>query len=195
MIDFSQGPYVHFERLHREATGKKVVEPDSMTLATVDPEGKPSARVVYYKGMVRGGLSFYTNYEGHKGRDISQNPHICVNFYWAELWQQVRIEGLAEKLTRAESEAYFRTRARLSQLGAWASHQSEVIPDYDYFQKKLAEYERKFEGQEVPCPPYWGGYRLEARRFEFWFGHLGRLHERFVYEREAGGWKTCMLSP
>ncbi len=196
MFDLSQNPYFHFERLLNEARAKKVVEPDAMTLATVDSDGQPSARILYYKGMVRGGLSFYTNYGGQKSLEIEVNPKICLNFYWAELWQQVRIYGTAEKLTRAESEAYFSTRARLSQIGAWASNQSQEIPNYEYFQNKVNEFEKKFEGQEVPCPPNWGGFRVEAKRFEFWFGLTGRLHERYVYELQADGtWKTSLLSP
>lgn len=195
MFDLSLDPFAHFTRLYQEACEKKVIEANAMTLATVDSQGQPSARILYYKGMVRGGFSFYTNYNGRKAQDISANSKICLNFYWPELWQQVRIDGVAEKMTRAESEAYFKTRARLSQLGAWASQQSEPLPSYDFFQKRLAEIERKFAGQEVPCPPNWGGFRVEAKRFEFWFGHDGRLHERFVYEKTGAGWQTQMLFP
>lgn len=195
MIDFSTDPFVHFERLLQEALEKKVLEANAMALATVDEKNAPSVRIVYYKGMIRGGFSFYTNYQGAKARDIEKNPQVCANIFWAELAQQVRISGRAEKLTRAENEAYFATRARLSQLGAWASQQSEIIPNYEYFQKKLAEYETKFLNQEVPCPPHWGGYRILPQEIEFWFGHLGRLHERYVYEKAAAGWRTFMRSP
>lgn len=201
MIDFSKEPLDHFHRLYQEAVNKKVVEPNAMSLATVatsskDSQAQPSVRIVYYKGTVRGGLSFYTNYEGKKARDLQSNPRLCVNFFWPELNQQIRIDGAAEKLTRAESEAYFKTRARLSQAGAWASHQSEEIPGYQYFQDRLHEFEKKFAGGEIPCPPHWGGYRIEATRFEFWFGHSGRLHERYVFEKGAGSlWETKMLAP
>lgn len=195
MFDLSQDPFSHFARLHREAHEKKLVEPDAMTLATVGPDGQPSARVVYFKGLVRGGFSFYTNYQGQKGREIEQNPKVCLNFYRAEIWEQIRIDGVAEKLTRAESEAYFRTRARLSQLGAWASDQSSEIPDYEFFKNKLAVFESKFAGQDVPCPPHWGGYRVVPSRFEFWFGQNGRLHERYVYTLSNNIWKTSLLSP
>ncbi len=197
MIDFSIDPFQHFERLMSEAITKKCLEPNAMSLATVDEKGVPSVRIVYYKGMVRGGFSFYTNYHGHKALDLEVNPNICANIFWGELAQQIRITGKAEKLTRAENEAYFRTRPRLSQIGAWASHQSSVIPNYDYFQDRLSEMEKKFEGQEVPCPPNWGGYRIEATELEFWFGHSGRLHERYVYAREKSSipWKTFMRSP
>lgn len=199
MIDFSVDPHDHFLRLFEEAKDKKVIEPNAISLATVDPQGQPSVRVVYYKGTIRGGLSFYTNYHGAKARDIETNPKVSANFFWAELAQQVRVEGIAVKLTRAENEAYFRTRARLSQIGAWASHQSEEIPGYEYFQNRLHEMEKRFDGVEVPCPEFWGGYRIEVTKWEFWFGHAGRLHERYVYSRagsgSGSGWKTGMVSP
>lgn len=196
MIDFSIDPFQHFDRLMSEAISKKALEPNAMSLATVDEKGVPSVRIVYYKGMIRGGFSFYTNYQGHKALDLEKNPNVCANIFWGELAQQIRITGKAEKLTRAESEAYFKTRARLSQLGAWASHQSQVIPNYDYFQDRLNEMEKKFAGQDVPCPPNWGGYRIEATEIEFWFGHSGRLHERYVYSKDPqGAWKTFMRSP
>lgn len=185
----------HFHRLYEAAVNKKVNEPHAMTLATVDSQGQPSARIVYYKGTIRGGLSFYTNYHGQKAREIELNPKICVNFFWAELAEQVRISGKVEKLSRAENEAYFKTRARLSQIGAWASHQSDEIPSYDYFQNKVHEFEKKFDGQDVPCPPFWGGYVLVPQEFEFWFGHNGRLHERYIYQRTTTGWKTFQRSP
>lgn len=195
MIDFSVDPFVHFERLMSQAIDKKVLEPNAMALATVDEKGMPSVRIVYYKGMVRGGFSFYTNYHGHKGRDLAKNPNVCTNIFWPELAQQIRISGVAEKLSRAESEAYFATRARLSQIGAWASDQSETIPSYDYFKNRLEEMTKKFEGHNVPCPPHWGGYHIIPTEIEFWFGHNGRLHERYVYQRANSGWKTFMRSP
>jgi pyridoxamine-phosphate oxidase len=198
MIDFSKDPIELFEGFLKEAFAKKVVEPNAMSLATVDANGVPSVRIVYHKGMVRGGLSFYTNYQGAKALDIEVNPTVCVNFFWGELAQQIRVTGKAVKLTRAESEAYFATRARLSQLGAWASHQSSEIPAYDYFKMKIDEYDKSFEGQAVPCPSNWGGYHIVPDEIEFWFGHQGRLHERYVFTRDGGaggGWKTAMLSP
>ena len=195
MIDFSKDPVALFEGFLKEAFDKKVVEPNAMSLATVNAQGVPSVRIVYFKGMVRGGLSFYTNYSGAKALDIEANPVVCANFFWGELAQQIRVTGKAVKLTRAESEAYFATRPRLSQLGAWASHQSEEIPGYDYFKNKIAEFDKSYEGQTVPCPSNWGGYHIVPSEIEFWFGHQGRLHERYVFTREGGGWKTKMLSP
>jgi pyridoxamine 5'-phosphate oxidase len=202
LIDFSKEPLDHFHRLYQEAVTRKVIEPNAMSLATVSTPAspdkspaQPSVRIVYYKGTVRGGLSFYTNYEGKKAQDMAANPQVCVNFFWGELSQQIRINGHVEKLTRSESEAYFKTRARLSQAGAWASHQSEEIPSYQYFQDHLQEVEKKYAGVDIPCPPGWGGYRIEASRYEFWFGHSGRLHERYVYEKSDTGWKTKMVAP
>jgi len=196
VLDFSKDPLVHFEGFLKEAFDKKIVEPNAMSLATVNSEGVPSVRIVYYKGMIRGGFSFYTNYQGAKAIDIETNPNVCVNFFWGELAQQIRITGKAEKLTRAESEAYFATRPRLSQLGAWASHQSAKIPGYDYFKTKIDEFEKSFEGQPVPCPNNWGGYHIIPSEIEFWFGHKGRLHERYVYTRLGKhDWATSMLSP
>jgi len=166
-----------------------------MALATVNQKAQPSVRILYFKGLIRGGFSFYTNYNGQKSLEIADNPFVCANFFWVELAQQVRISGKAVKLTRAESEAYFATRARLSQLGAWASQQSEVIPNYQYFQDRLNEMEKKFSGQDVPCPPFWGGYHIIPQEFEFWFGHAGRLHERYVFHQKDNAWQGFMRSP
>lgn len=196
MFDFQADPLRNFEVLLKNATEKKIAEPIAMSLATIGPDMKPSVRIVYFKGLVRGGFSFFCNYDSEKGRSLQAHPQVCVNFYWPELWQQVRINGTVEKLSRAESEAYFATRPRLSQIGAWASNQSEEIPSYDYFASRVEEFTAKFEGQEVPCPPNWGGYLIKPERFEFWFGLTGRLHERYCYQAEGvGAWRRLMLSP
>jgi len=167
-----------------------------MALATVGADLKPSVRIVYFKGLVRGGLSFYCNYNSTKGRHIAQNNQVGLNFYYAKDWEQIRISGRAAKLTRDESVAYFKTRNRMSQIGAWASNQSEEIPGTEYFQKRFAEFEKSFEGQEVPCPENWGGYHVIPDEFEFWFGRTGRLHERYVYQRQADQtWRTLMKAP
>lgn len=195
MIDFSKDPFEHFERLLKEAFEKKVPEANAMSLATVDAQGVPSVRIVYLKETSKGGFVFYGNYNSHKGHDIETNPHVCLNFHWPVLWQQVRITGVAEKISAEESDAYFATRARLSQIGAWASHQSEVIPDKEWLSRRVQEYEKQFDGQDVPRPPHWGGWRVVPQEIEFWFGLTGRLHERYVYRREGGGWKTFLRSP
>ncbi|QDK38381.1 pyridoxamine 5'-phosphate oxidase [Bdellovibrio sp. NC01] len=195
MLDLSQDPFLHFERLLNEAGEKNVPEANAMTLATVDEKGVPSARIVYFKELSAGGFVFYGNYNSHKGHDISVNPNVCLNFHWPVLWQQIRITGKAEKISAAESDKYFRTRARLSQIGAWASNQSEELKHYDHLALRVQEYEKQFDGQEVPRPPHWGGWRVIPTEIEFWFGLTGRLHERYIYQKTSSGWKTLMRNP
>lgn len=195
MIDFHKDPFEQFESLLKEAFAKQIPEANAMSVATVDPKGVPSVRIVYLKDVSEGGFVFYGNYSSHKGHDIDTNPNVCLNFHWPAIWQQVRITGIAHKLTDAENDAYFATRARLSQIGAWASHQSSVIPDRDWLARRVQEYEKQFDGQVVPRPPYWGGWRVIPTEIEFWFGLTGRLHDRFVFERKDGSWKTYMRSP
>lgn len=197
MKAFVADPLIEFERSLENATKAGVKEANAMSLASVDPQGIPSVRIVYYKGMIRGGLSFYTNYQGKKSLDFEKNPRAGVNFFWPELFEQVRIQGLVDKLTREESENYFRTRPRMSQIGAWASHQSEEIPHHEALLERFETFEKKYEGQDVPCPPHWGGFRLVPLEIEFWIGREGRLHERYVYQRSSmgGAWRTFMRSP
>lgn len=194
-FDFKKDPFENFLTLYKEAQVKGIPDANAMSLATVNAENKPSIRIVFYKGMIRGGFSFYTNYDGRKARDIEVNRNVSVNFFWPHLDRQVRIDGCVEKTTREESEAYFETRARLSQLGAWTSNQSEKIESFAAFQAKLNAIDEKFRGQKVPCPPHWGGYRIEANEIEFWFGKSGRLHERYVYEKQGDSWKQFLRSP
>ena len=195
MFDTSKSPFQHFDRLLKEAIAKQVPEATAMSVATVDERGVPSVRIVYFKEISKEGFVFYGNYNSHKGKDIAANPVVCLNFHWPVLWQQIRITGRAEKISSAESDAYFKTRARLSQIGAWASHQSEEIPNIDWLHKRVQEFEKQFEGQEVPRPPNWGGWRVIPTEIEFWFGLSGRLHERYIYTREGNTWETSMRSP
>lgn len=194
-FDFKTDPFENFLKLYSEAQKKGVPEAHAMSLATVNSELQPSVRIVYYKGLHEGGFSFYTNYAGRKGQDLNSNTKACANFFWPHLDQQVRIEGTVEKLARAESEKYFATRPRLSQIGAWASNQSEEIPSLDFFKAKVAEAEKKFAGSPVPCPPHWGGYRLVPSEIEFWFGRNARLHERYVYQKDGADWRRFLRSP
>lgn len=194
-FDFAADPFVNLDVLMGEASAKGQQDANAMVLATVNQDLQPSARIVLYKGLVRGGLSFYTNYQGRKARDLAAHPKVGACFFWPTLERQVRIEGVAEKMTRPESEAYFRTRPRLSQLGAWASEQSEEIASSEVLQARLDEFDRKFQGVEIPCPEHWGGYRLVPSEFEFWFGRQGRLHERYVFARQGDGWRRFMRSP
>jgi pyridoxamine 5'-phosphate oxidase len=194
-FDFKKDPIENFLTLYKEAQIKGIPDANAMSLATVNKENKPSVRIVLFKGMIRGGFSFFTNYSGRKAHDMDANKNVSVNFFWPHLDRQVRIEGSVEKLTREESEAYFASRPRLSQLGAWTSNQSEVLESFNAFQAKFVAIEEKYKDQKVPCPPHWGGYRIEATEIEFWFGKNGRLHERYVYQRNGTSWKTFLRFP
>ncbi|MES2800993.1 MAG: pyridoxamine 5'-phosphate oxidase [Bdellovibrionota bacterium] len=180
-FNFEKDPFLNFQSSLKAAQIKGIPEHQAMSIATVNEKNEPSVRVVYFKGLIRGGFSFYTNYDGRKGHDLDKNPNICANFFWPNSDEQVRISGRAEKLTDSESDQYFATRARLSQLGAWASLQSQNLQNFDQFHQRMAEFEKKYDGQKVPRPPYWGGYRILPTEIEFWFGRNGRLHERYIY--------------
>lgn len=190
-------PFDLFSELLNEASRKGIPEHHAMTIATVNSENKPSNRIVYFKGMIRGGFSFYTNYLGRKGRDLESNKNICANFYWPHLDQQVRFSGYVEKLTSEESDHYFATRARASQLGAWSSLQSQELVAAGDFEKRYSEIESKFQNQKVPRPPHWGGYIILPLEIEFWFGKTARLHERYIFSRPdvQTSWQRFMRYP
>ena len=194
-FDFKNDPIDNFLNLYKAALIKGVPEANAMALATVSKENQPSVRIVFYKGMSNGGFSFFTNYQGRKAQDIESNNKVSANFFWPNLDEQVRIEGIVEKLSHEESEKYFATRPRLSQIGAWTSHQSEKIESFAAVEKKLESLVAKFDGQPVPCPPHWGGYRINPTEIEFWFGKTGRLHERYVYKKIVNGWERFLRSP
>ncbi len=166
-----------------------------MTLATATKEGKPSARLVFYKGITNKGFLFYTNYESRKGRELLENPMAALVFYWPSLHYQVRIEGNIEKVSQEESNRYFQTRSRESQLGAWASNQSEIIAGREVLEERIARLQHKYEGKEIPCPPFWGGFCLVPETFEFWIGRTNRLEDRFCYVRGSNDWEIVRLSP
>ncbi len=196
-MDLQKSPWLHFEDMFEKAQ-KVEVEASAMSLATSTLQGRPSVRVVLYKGRVQDGLMFVTNYESHKGQQLQENPWASSVFYWPNSFQQIRFEGQVFKLSRSESQSYFATRPRLSQIGAWASSQSQVLKSYEDLRQSVMFFEKKFEGQEVPCPDSWGAYTLVPERIEFWLGRQGRLHERYVYEsskKDFSEWKTCMLHP
>ncbi|OFZ31234.1 MAG: pyridoxamine 5'-phosphate oxidase [Bdellovibrionales bacterium RIFCSPHIGHO2_01_FULL_40_29] len=194
-FDFKNDPFENFLELFKEAQIKGVPEHNAMALATVNERHQPSVRIVLFKGLVRRGFSFYTNYNGRKGRDIEVNNAVAATFYWPHLDQQIRIEGIAEKLTDEESEKYFASRPRLSQIGAWTSEQSDKIESFEFFQKKAQQVEAKFQGQVVPRPPHWGGYRIIPTEFEFWFARSGRMHERYVFQGSDLNWNRFLRSP
>lgn len=174
----------------------ELLDMNAMTLATADREGRPSVRTVLLKGLDGRGFIFYTNYNSRKGRELAENPQAALVFYWPEQERQVCISGQVMKLPASESEAYFRSRPRGSKIGAWASDQSAVVSDRKELEAKWAEFEKKYPGQDVPCPSNWGGYVLSPSRIEFWQGRPNRLHDRFRYVRQPdGSWLIERLSP
>jgi pyridoxamine 5'-phosphate oxidase len=188
-------PFERFRVLFGEATRAQPRDPNAVTLATVDPQGRPSARVVLMKDFDERGFVFFTNYQSRKGRELDGQRVAALCFYWPSLDQQVRVEGTVSQVSAKESDAYFATRARISQLGAWASQQSEVLDTRSTLEARLAELTRKYEGREVPRPPHWGGYRLEPSAIEFWKAGEFRLHDRARYTRTAEGWDVATLNP
>ena len=188
-------PFRLFGQWFDHARFSGVALPDAMTLATASKDGAPSARMVLLKGFDERGFIFYTNYDSRKCRDLEENPRAALICHWTVLQRQVRIEGTVERTGQAESEAYFRTRARGSQIGAWASTQSASLDCYDQLVRKAKELEQKFKGQDVPLPPFWGGYVVKPERIEFWQGRANRLHDRLMYERDGSGWTLTRLNP
>ena len=193
--DVAPDPLVQFQQWFDDARRAELPEPNAMTLATATADGVPSARVVLLKAADQRGFTFFTDYRSQKGRELEANSRAALVFYWGELERQVRIAGTVSRLPREESEAYFRTRPRESRLGAWSSHQSAPLPDRDTLEARFREVSARYPGDEVPTPPYWGGYILRPDTLEFWQGREGRLHDRVRYRREAGGWRIERLSP
>jgi pyridoxamine 5'-phosphate oxidase len=170
-------------------------EANAVTLATATTDGKPSARIVLLKGADANGFVFFTNYDSQKGRELDVNPQATIVCFWAELARQVRIDGAVELASAAESDEYFQSRPRGSQLGAWCSSQSEVIAGREVLEARLREFEEKFRDRDVPRPPYWGGYRLKPAMIEFWQGRANRLHDRIRYRLVDGKWLVERLAP
>ncbi|KDB08484.1 Pyridoxine/pyridoxamine 5'-phosphate oxidase [Burkholderia sp. lig30] len=190
-------PFAQFDRWFKEALAAKLPEPNTMTLATVGDDGRPSARIVLIKAVDDRGFVFFTNYESRKGRDLDANPHAALLFYWIELERQVRIEGHIEKTTDEESDRYFASRPLGSRIGAWASEQSTVIDSRATLEAREKDVSARF-GDNPPRPPHWGGYRLVPDSLEFWQGRPSRLHDRLLYTRDdtaPHGWTISRLSP
>lgn len=187
-------PFALFHVWLALAVELKLPEPNAMTLATVGPDGKPSARIVLLKG-VDCGFTFFTNYTSRKARELGANPFAALVFFWDELERQVRIEGAVEKVSEAESDAYYDVRPLGSKLGAWASEQSGVIPNRAFLEMQHAELVAKYPDGNVPRPPHWGGYRVIPEVFEFWHGRPSRLHDRLRYVKEGIGWRRERLAP
>ncbi|KWH59168.1 pyridoxamine 5'-phosphate oxidase [Burkholderia anthina] len=195
--DAAPDPFAQFDRWFKEALAAKLPEPNTMTLATVGADGRPSARIVLIKGVDERGFVFFTNYESRKGHDLAVHPHAALLFYWIELERQVRIEGRIEKTSAEESDRYFASRPLGSRIGAWASDQSTVIDSRATLEAREKAVGERY-GDNPPRPPHWGGYRLVPDAIEFWQGRPSRLHDRLLYTRDtaaASGWTLSRLSP
>jgi pyridoxamine 5'-phosphate oxidase len=188
-------PFGQFQQWFDAAVQAELPEPNAMTLATIDTEGFPAARIVLLKDFDSSGFVLFTNYNSHKGQELSQTPKAALVFLWAELERQVRIQGTVEKISPEESDSYFYSRPHNSRLGAWASNQSEVIPNREVLDRQLEALKAEYEGKEVPRPPHWGGFRVKPQTIEFWQGRTSRLHDRLRYRLSEGVWTIDRLSP
>ncbi|RMB52078.1 pyridoxamine 5'-phosphate oxidase [Sphingomonas sp. PP-CE-3A-406] len=191
----SDDPFTLFDSWYAEAKQSEPNDPNAVALATADAEGRPSVRMVLLKGHGPDGFVIYTNRESRKAGELAANPQGALLFHWKSLRRQIRIEGPVTLATDAESDAYFASRGRDSQLGAWASEQSRPLDSREAFEQRFAEMTAKFEGQDVPRPPHWGGYRVTPTRIEFWQDRAHRLHERRLFVREDGNWSEGLLFP
>ena len=194
--DLHSSAIKQFEQWFDEAVAQQVPDPNAMTVSTVSLDGMPSARIVLLRSFNEKGFVFYTNYNSHKGRDLSYSPKVCLSFFWPQLERQIRINGLAEKQTPEDSDAYFDMRPRGSRVGAWASPQSQVIPSRETLQRSVEEVEARFGEDEVTRPPHWGGFLVRPISIEFWQGRPSRLHDRFRYDVQSdGNWQIERLAP
>jgi pyridoxamine 5'-phosphate oxidase len=194
--DLARDPFRQFEKWFQEAEAAKIHEPNAAVLATAARDGRPSARMVLLKAIDGRGLVFFTNYDSRKGRELEANPRASLVFPWVALERQVIVEGAVAKVAREESDAYFHSRPRASQLAAWASAQSSIISGRDALEEAMKSVEKKYSGAEAPAPPHWGGFRIVPDTVEFWQGRRSRLHDRLRYRREANGsWLVERLAP
>lgn len=195
-LEAAEDPIAQFRDWYAAAEASGLLFPESVALATATADGAPSVRMVLLKGADERGFRFFTNYEGRKAAELTENPRGALCFHWSVLERQVRVTGPVERLTREESEAYFRTRGRGSQIAAWASEQSRPIVDRPALEARVAEIEARFEGEDIPLPEHWGGYLLRPDRIEFWQGRANRLHDRLAYDATPdGGWSVTRLQP
>ena len=191
-----EDPITLFAQWFSETGAMNISEPNAMILTTVSKEGKPSSRAVLLKGLEQGSFVFFTNYESRKAQDILLNPHVSLLFLWLDAERQIRIEGKATKISIQESEQYFATRPRESQLGAWASDQSKPISSREELEKKFKEMELRFQGIEhIPMPEHWGGFAVSPMSIEFWQGRIGRLHDRIQFQKQGDSWTKQRLNP
>lgn len=190
-------PFLQFQHWFTQALSAKVIEPNAMTLATITTDGKPAARIVLLKDFDARGFVFYSNFQSRKGQELAQTPAAALVFWWGELERQIRIEGAISLVSETEADAYFQSRPRGSQLGAWVSNQSQVIEDRSVLEDRLEQLEQEYGDRPIPRPAHWGGYRLSPTYFEFWQGRSNRLHDRLCYRHAtaANGWQIERLSP
>ena len=194
--DADRNPFKQFQVWFDQALAAQLPEPNAMTVATVTKSGKPRARIVLLKNFDERGFVFYTNYHSHKGQELADNPQAAIAFWWAELERQVRIEGRVLKVSDRESDEYFHSRPFNSRLGAWASEQSQVIESREVLEQGLQDLKTKYENQDIPRPPHWGGFRVIPTAIEFWQGRTSRLHDRLLYSLlDDGSWQIERLSP
>lgn len=191
----NKNPYQQFSSWFEEAVNSQILDPYAMLISTVDETGHPHSRVVYLRNISEDGMIFYTNYNSQKGKNISASNKIAITFFWVELERQIRIEGTVKKVSEELSDKYFAARPRESQLGAWASNQSETIKNRAELEENLKQYTEKFKNNDVPRPPHWGGYIVEPIKFEFWQGRPSRLHDRLIYQQENKVWKIFRVAP
>jgi pyridoxamine 5'-phosphate oxidase len=193
--DVASNPIEQFARWFNEALTSEIIEVNAMTLATSSKDGKPSARIVLLKGFDERGFVFFSNYESKKGKALAENPNAALIFFWKEIERQIRIEGVIEKISAAESDEYFFSRPEGSRLGAWASPQSKIIKNRDVLEENVQRFSNEFKNS-IPRPPHWGGYRVMPELMEFWQGRSNRLHDRIQYTKTgSGSWKVDRLAP
>ncbi len=191
----NKNPIEQFQLWMEEAINSQLLDPYAMSISTVADNGQPSTRIVYLRDLNSDGFVFYTNYHSEKGENISANNKVALNFFWGELERQIRIEGETQKLNKKDSDKYFSKRPRESQIGAWASNQSNTITSRKELEEKVAFYTDKFNGTEIPRPPHWGGYLVKPTKIEFWQGRPSRLHDRIVYTKIDENWSLSRLCP
>lgn len=190
-----ENPLLQFSTWFEEAVNAQILDPYAMLISTVDETGQPHTRVVYLRNISEEGMIFYTNYNSQKGKNISASNKIALTFFWVELERQIRIEGTVKKVSEELSDKYFAARPRESQLGAWASNQSETIKNRAELEENLKHYTEKFKNSDVPRPPHWGGYIVEPTKFEFWQGRPSRLHDRLIYAKNNNDWIISRVAP
>ncbi|MFK0731191.1 MAG: pyridoxamine 5'-phosphate oxidase [Gloeotrichia echinulata GP01] len=194
--DVNNNPFIQFTKWFQQALAAQLPEPNAMTIATATPDGKPAARMVLLKDFDERGFVFFTNYNSRKGQELAENPQAALVFWWVELERQVRICGRVEKISENESDRYYDSRPENSRLGAWVSNQSEVIENREVLEQRWQDFQRRYDNQDIPRPPHWGGLRVIPAEIEFWQGRPSRLHDRLLYTRlDHGSWKIERLSP